>query len=332
MSAPVELLLPGVVGLLTLVVAWAAAEAVTGGGRARSGARIARALRQSRPTGQAAGPDAAGVSVRRGGTPRHFERWVAEALSRFLSLSALSGFLLRAGINASATSCLTALLGLCLAAAASGLLLGQSPLVSLVVLPAAVLALARFHLARRIAGRERQFLALFPEAIDLIVRGVRAGLPVTEALRAVGEDVRDPVGQIFREAASAIKIGMTLEDALGSVARLMPVAEFKFFAISLAVQQETGGNLAEILSNLSNMMRRRDQVKLKIRAMSSEARASAMIISALPIVVGLIIYYVNPDYLQVLFTDSRGQMLLGSAAFSMLFGSFVISRMIRFEI
>lgn len=332
MSTSANLLLPGITGLLTLLVAWAAAEAVTGGARARSGDRIARALQQSRAAGRPSEPDAAGVSVRRGGTPRHFERWITEALSGFLSLSTLAGFLLRAGIGTSPTSCLTVLLGLCLAAAAGALLLGQSLLVSLVVLPTTVMFLSRFYVARRIAGRERQFLALFPEAIDLIVRGVRAGLPVTEALRTVGEDVRDPVGQIFREVASAIKIGMTLEDALASVARMMPVPEFKFFAISLAVQQETGGNLAEILSNLSNMMRRRDQVKLKIRAMSSEARASAMIISALPIVVSLIIYYVNPDYLQVLFTDSRGQMLLGSAVFSMLFGSFVISRMIRFEI
>ncbi|HRY23105.1 MAG: type II secretion system F family protein [Geminicoccaceae bacterium] len=332
MSISADLLLPGVIGFSTLLVAWAASEAVAGGGKARSGERIARALQQSRSTGRPREADAAGVSVRRGGTPRQFERWVGEALSGITSLSALSGFLLRAGIGASPTSCLITLLGICVVLAGIALLLGQSLLVSVVVLPTGALLLSRFYLARRVASRERQFLALFPEAIDLIVRGVRAGLPVTEALRTVGEDVRDPVGQIFREIASGIKIGMTLEDALASVARMMPVAEFKFFAISLAVQQETGGNLAEILSNLSNMMRRRDQVKLKIKAMSSEARASAMIISALPIVVGLIIFYVNPEYLEVLFYDSRGQMLLGSAVFSMLFGSFVISRMIRFDI
>ncbi len=332
MNISPDLLLPAVIGLATLLVAWAASEAVAGGGKARTGHRIARAVQQSRAPARPSETDAAGVSVRRGGTPRHFERWVGDALSRFASLSALANILLRAGIGASPTSCLTLLFGVCVVLGGVALLLGQSMLVAVVALPTGILFLARFYLARRIAGRERQFLALFPEAIDLIVRGVRAGLPVTEALRTVGDDVRDPVGQIFREIAAGMKIGMTLEDSLASVSRMMPVAEFKFFAISLAVQQETGGNLAEILSNLSNMMRRRDQVKLKIKAMSSEARASAMIISALPIVVGLIIFYVNPEYLEVLFYDPRGQMLLGSAVFSMLFGSFVISRMIRFDI
>lgn len=332
MTISADLLLPGVVGFSTLLVAWAASEAVAGGGKARTGDRIARAVRQNRTPARPTEAEAASVSVRRGGTPRHFERWVGEAFSRFASLSALSSILLRAGIGASPSSFLTLLFGFCVLLASIALLLGQSLLVAVVALPTGVLFLARLYLARRIARRERQFLALFPEAIDLIVRGVRAGLPVTEALRTVGDDVRDPVGQIFREVAAGIRIGMTLEDALASVARMMPLAEFKFFAISLAVQQETGGNLAEILSNLANMMRRRDQVKLKIKAMSSEARASAMIISALPIVVGLIIFYVNPEYLEVLFYDPRGQMLLGSAIFSMLFGSFVISRMIRFDI
>ena len=183
-----------------------------------------------------------------------------------------------------------------------------------------------------IARRRVQFLARFPDAVDLIVRGVRSGLPVAEAIHNAGTEIPGRVGEVFGEITGNLRVGMTLDEALWLVARRIQIEEFKFFVISLAVQQETGGNLAEILHNLSQLMRRREQVKLKIRALSSEARASAGIIGALPFVMFAVIFAINPSYLMVLFTDPRGWMLLGLGFLSLGSGIAIMVKMIRFEI
>jgi tight adherence protein B len=187
-------------------------------------------------------------------------------------------------------------------------------------------------LGRRIARRQRQFLSQFPDAIDLIVRGVKSGLPVTEALNAAGAELHNRVGALFQEVTGNILLGMTLDEALAAAARGLRVQEFKFSIISLAIQQETGGNLAEILQNLGQLMRRREQVKLKIRAMSSEARASAMIIGSLPFLMFGIIYLVNPGYMMKLFVDPRGWVLLCAGLVSLCLGVAAMSKMVRFEI
>lgn len=184
----------------------------------------------------------------------------------------------------------------------------------------------------RIARRTKKFLTQFPDAIDLMVRGLKSGLPISETLKAIGEEMADPIGPIFQTMSHNLQVGMTLDDALWSVVQKLQIQEFKFFVISLVIQQETGGNLAEILHNLSHMIRRRHQLKMKIKAMSSEARASAMIIGALPFVMALIIYFVNRDYIMILFTDPRGYLLLAMGGASMLTGILVISKMIRFDI
>lgn len=178
----------------------------------------------------------------------------------------------------------------------------------------------------------RKFQEIFPDALDLIVRSVRAGLPVSEAIKSISAEVSAPVSVAFREVASSLAIGISLEDALLVLQRRYPISEVKFFAISLSIQQETGGNLAEILGNLSKMMRRRVQIGKKIRALSSEARASAVIIGSLPFLVGLAIYALNREYIEVLFFDPTGQLLLFAGLGSMLAGSGIIIRLIRFEI
>lgn len=187
-------------------------------------------------------------------------------------------------------------------------------------------------LRRRIARRERRFLEQLPDALDLVVRAVRSGLPVTEALNSISAEMRDPARMVFRDLCANIRIGMSLPDALAVTAERVPLPEFRFFAISLVVQQETGGNLAEILQNLSAMLRRRYQVRLKIKAMSSEARASALIIGALPFLTGSAIYWINPDYIAKLFIDPRGWLLLAAGGTSLALGLFVMSRMTRFEV
>lgn len=186
--------------------------------------------------------------------------------------------------------------------------------------------------SRLVARRAQKFLSLLPEAIELVVRAVKAGLPVSEAIALIGEEVADPVGEVFREVASNMRIGMGLEEALWQATRRVDLAEFRFLVVSVALQRETGGNLAGILSNLATMVRRREQMKLKIRAMSSEARASAAIIGSLPFLVGAIIFAINPDYIAKLFVDPRGQMLALFGLASMLTGIAVIARLVRFDI
>jgi tight adherence protein B len=187
-------------------------------------------------------------------------------------------------------------------------------------------------LESRIRQRRRQFLSQFPDAIDLIVRGVRSGLPVAEALQAAGQELPNQVGNLFREVTGNVKLGKTLDESLGMASRTLEIQEFKFFMISLTIQQETGGNLGEILQNLGVLMRRREQVKLKIKAMSSEARASAMIIGSLPFIMFGVIYVIDPDYVMKLFIDPRGWMLLAGGLTSLSLGLGIMAKMIRFEI
>ena len=171
-----------------------------------------------------------------------------------------------------------------------------------------------------------------PEALDLIVRGIRSGLPATEALKTIADEVDDPVGTEFRQVTDQMRIGVALDEAMWSAARRLGIAEFNFLVISLSIQQETGGNLAEILEKLSDMVRRREQMRLKVKAMSSEARASAMIIGSLPFIMCALISFVNPGYMSVLFTDPRGWVMIGIGLTSLLIGVAVMAKMIRFEI
>ena len=196
----------------------------------------------------------------------------------------------------------------------------------------AATGLPHLALGSLISRRKRRFLAQFPDAIDLIVRGVRSGLPVAEALQAAGQELPNHVGELFREITGNVKLGKTLDEALALASRSLDVQEFKFFMISLTIQQETGGNLGEILHNLGGLMRRREQVKLKIKAMSSEARASAMIIGSLPFIMTGVIYLIDPDYILKLFVDPRGWMLLGAGFTSLSLGLGIMAKMVRFEI
>ncbi|WP_316976778.1 type II secretion system F family protein [Shumkonia mesophila] len=190
------------------------------------------------------------------------------------------------------------------------------------------------HLAvnRMIRKRLDRFIALFPDAIDLIVRGLKSGLPVIESVAAAGREMADPVGIEFRRIADAVKFGQTLEDAMWETAARLDTPEFKFFVISLAVQRETGGNLGETLGNLSDVLRRRRQMRLKIKAMSSEARASAMILGSLPFIMFGLIFLVNPDYEAMMFTDPRGRMALIAGLVVLGMGVAVMRKMVRFEI
>ena len=209
---------------------------------------------------------------------------------------------------------------------------GLSPLVNACLGLAIGVGLPNLALQRRIARRMKKFVNLMPEGLDLIVRGIRSGLPATEALRTIGEEIDDPVGIEFRQVTDQMKIGVAMDEAMWATARRLAIPEFNFLVISLSIQQETGGNLAEILEKLSDMVRRREQMRLKVKAMSSEARASAMIIGSLPFIMAGVITFINPGYMNTLFSDPRGWVMIGMGLTSLLIGLGVMAKMIRFEI
>ena len=183
-----------------------------------------------------------------------------------------------------------------------------------------------------IKRRNGQFTAKFPDAIELLVRGLRSGLPVTETLGVVASEVPGPVGEEFKLVTERIKIGKTMEEGLQDTADRLNTPEFSFFCITLAIQRETGGNLAETLSNLADVLRKRAQMKLKIRAMSSESKASAYIVGSLPFIVFGMIYWINPKYLGGFFTDDRLIMIGLGGAVWMSLGAFIMAKMVSFEI
>jgi tight adherence protein B len=196
----------------------------------------------------------------------------------------------------------------------------------------AAVAVPNFAIAVLARRRLKRFLESFPEAIDLIVRGLKSGLPVTESLKTVSAELGGPVAIEFARISDNIKFGKSLTEALESCAKRLALPEFRFFTIALSIQQETGGNLAETLSNLTDVLRRLRQMKLKIKAFSSEAKASAYIIGALPFLMEGLILSVNYDYAIQLFEDSRGLVMVGAGLTSFLIGTVVMAKMVRFEV
>ena len=187
-------------------------------------------------------------------------------------------------------------------------------------------------IGKMIGRRLNKFNSNFPDAIELMVRGLRSGLPITETLGIVASEVGGPVGLEFRTVADKMKIGRTMEVALQETADRIGTPEFQFFVITLAIQRETGGNLAETLSNLADVLRKRAQMKLKIRAMSSESKASAYIIGALPFIVFIMVWMVNPAYMTGFFTDPRLMIAGAGGMVWMSIGAFIMAKMINFEI
>ncbi|MCY1672388.1 type II secretion system F family protein [Novosphingobium sp. SL115] len=185
---------------------------------------------------------------------------------------------------------------------------------------------------RTIKKRLDNFTARLPDALDLLIRGLRSGLPVTETLGVVATELPGPVGEEFKLVTDRIKVGRTMEEALQETADRLNIPEFNFFCITLAIQRETGGNLAETLSNLSEVLRKRAQMKLKIKAMSSESKASAYIVGALPFLVFALIYTINPTYLGGFFTDDR-LIIAGMGGLTWFsIGIFIMAKMVSFEI
>ena len=193
------------------------------------------------------------------------------------------------------------------------------------------LGLPRWVLGFLKRRREKKFTADFANAIDVIVRSVKSGLPTSDALRIVAQEFRDPVGGEFKKLVEGIKVGLTVEQGLKKMYESMPTTEVSFFGIVMTIQQKTGGNLSEALGNLAGVLRDRKRLQGKIKAMSSEAKASAMIIGSLPPGVAGIVYLTTPDYISLLFTERTGNLLLAGCVIWMSLGIAVMRKMINFK-
>jgi tight adherence protein B len=261
---------------------------------------------------------------------------LTDALAKFIPLldtTRLRANFRRAELEWTVATFVTISLVLGVVAIAAGVLGLGKPLV-LCVIPGLFLGMLATDRFVRMRGnmKANRFMKQLPDAIDTIIRGIRSGLPVIECIGGVGQEYDDPVGGHFRAISERVMLGETLDGALWRVARVIDKPEMDFLAISIAIQVETGGSLSDALGNLGDLLRQRERMKLKIKAISSEAKASAMIIGALPFMMLALLMMMSPNYIMKLFIDPRGQMMLAAGLGSICVGAFVMWRMTQFEI
>jgi len=211
-------------------------------------------------------------------------------------------------------------------------LAGALTLMVLAVPVIAGLGLPRWILSFLIKRRQNNFLTEFPNALDVIVRSIKSGLPLNDAIRLIANEGRDPVKTEFRRVVESQQLGLSVPDACARMTNYMPLQEVSFFAIVIAIQSQAGGNLSEAIGNLSKVLRDRKKMKAKVSALSMEAKASACIIGALPFIVATLVYLSSPQYMMILFTDPRGHLIMGLSAFWMSIGIFVMKKMVSFDI
>ena len=179
--------------------------------------------------------------------------------------------------------------------------------------------------------RENNFLNAFPDAVDVIVRGIKTGLPLGDCLKVIAAEAAEPVKSEFRSIVETQAVGMPLGEACAKLYERIPLPEANFFSIVVSIQQKAGGNLSEALGNLSKVLRERKKMKMKIQAMSMEAKASAMIIGCLPPSVAGLVYITSPQYIELLWTEPLGRMMMLGCAIWMSFGVLVMKKMINFD-
>lgn len=206
----------------------------------------------------------------------------------------------------------------------------------LIVLPGVLVVsafgLPRWFVSLRRGRRVKAFLKEFPNALDVIVRAVKSGLPLNDGIRLIANESPEPVKTEFRRIVDSQQMGLSIPEATLRMPETMPCTEASFFGIVIQIQSQAGGNLSEALGNLSRVLRDRKKMKAKVQALSMEAKASAAIIGALPFIVGLLVYLSSPTYIMPLFTTSTGHLILGVSAFWMSIGIFVMRKMMNFDV
>lgn len=194
------------------------------------------------------------------------------------------------------------------------------------------IGLPRFYINFMLKWRMKKFLDELPNALDVMVRSIKSGLPLNDAIRLIAAEARDPVKSEFRKVVESQQLGLSVPEAIGRMHLSVPLPEVNFFSVVITIQAQAGGNLSEALANLSRVLRDRRKMKAKVQALSMEAKASAVIIGALPFIVAFLVYMTSPQYMMILFTDPRGHLIMGASAVWMSIGIMVMRNMINFDI
>jgi len=317
------------VGMMTALGFVLVAGAVTNPAGRRYRKRLASVSTQKRTAAAVGTPETRALSRRESSTPimdRFVKRWIPRR-DLLVARLARTGRPITVSHYAMATGG-AVVVSIALVMTFVKLAILPSVLIGLVI----GVGLPHFVIGRMGKRRIAAFLNLFPDAIDLIVRALRSGLPISEAVIGAAQEIPDPVGAEFRTVESGMRMGRDLDSLLWDIAKRIDAPELRFFIIALSVQRETGGNLAETLNNLGELLRRRRSMRQKARAMASEARASTMILGSLPIVVTIILFMTSPSYIMTLFTDVRGLILVAIAIGMLVTGIGIMVRMAKFEI
>ena len=318
-------LIVGVMGALTVLLL---AVALVPAGSRRYARRLQQVTNRKSSSRGGAG-EMRSLTRRESATPgmdRIFGRWLPRR-------QVLVERLAKTGLEISVGQYVLATIGVIVAAALPIFIFTRLGIVPSLMFGIAIGVFTPHYVVGRM-GRKRigRFLGLFPEAIDLMVRALRAGLPISEAIVNAGQEIGDPVGTEFRGIEAGMRLGRELDSLLWDIAKRIDVPEYRFFIIALSVQRETGGNLAETLNNLSDVLRRRRLMRAKARAMASEARASTMILGSLPVAVTGILFVTSPHYIAPMFNDVRGLIMVGVALGMLIVGIGIMVKMAQFEI
>jgi tight adherence protein B len=324
------------VAVLAFVAVGGAGIAFAGGGQPAAATKRVKAVAGARSVDRRKQAVEMAALKRRQSTQEALKELAAsEQQSRRRRLS-VKGLIAQAGIKVSP-------LLFWIYSAIAGLVLGSIAFVVLAGDPAKALigaamgffiglfGLPRWWLGMLVGGRQKKFSNQLADAIDIIVRGVKSGLPLNQCMRIIAAETPEPLRSEFQQLVDAQAMGVPLDQSLQRMYDHMPLAEVNFFAIVLVIQQKTGGNLSESLGNLSTVLRARKLMKEKVKALSAEAKASAMIIGALPLMVMGLVYVTRPSYVMILFTDPVGQMILMGCVVMMSLGTFIMHRMVNFK-
>jgi tight adherence protein B len=244
----------------------------------------------------------------------------------------ISELIMHAGLNISVAKFWVFSIILCVVCTSGAYVAGQSPLVILTVMVTSLLGIPKLFLKMKAGKRQKLFLESFADALDSMTRLLKAGMPVSEAIKMVAREYGGPVGEEMSRIFDQQKIGVPLAEAVLEGAKRMPLPEMNMFATAISIQAQTGSSLSEVLENLAEVIRQRFALKRKVKALSAEAKASAGIIAALPCVVCLAMFVINPDYILLLFQTPFGNVLLGGAIFWMFLGVVVMRQMINFRV